>query len=227
MSQNRTLTGQSIALIAVFAAFIAASTLVPGIELLGGVPITLQTFAIVLAALVLGAGRAFAAVVLYLAMGVIGLPVFANHTSGLAILTGPTGGYLVGMAVAAVVVGALASLLARTGRLAARVRATGWLILAGLVSIPVIYAIGAPWLAARTGMPLLPGAGCSGILDKECVSALTAGVVPFIPGDLIKVVFAGLVAAAIHRAYPGLLGAARRAVRAADASDALEERTTV
>ena len=165
MSQNRNLTGQSIALIAVFAAFIAASTLVPGIELLGGVPITLQTFAIVLAALVLGAWRAFAAVVLYLGLGVIGLPVFANHTSGLAILTGPTGGYLVGFAIAALVVGAVAQVLARAGRLGRRAPATAWLIAAGLVSIPVIYAVGAPWLAFRTGMPLLPGAECSGILD--------------------------------------------------------------
>lgn len=223
MSQNRQLTGQSIALIAVFAAFIAASTLVPGVELLGGVPITLQTFAIVLAGLVLGAWRAFAAVVLYLAMGLMGLPVFANHTSGLAILTGPTGGYLVGFAAAALVVGAIAQLLARTGRLASRASSAGWLLVAGLVSIPVIYAVGAPWLAVRTGMPLLPGEGCSGLLDADCVSALTAGVIPFLPGDLIKVVFASIVAATIHRAYPGLLGAAR-AVVAAPAPEAEGER---
>ncbi|MDN4491282.1 biotin transporter BioY [Demequina sp. SYSU T00068] len=226
MPQNRHMTGQSIALIAVFAAFIAASTLVPGVELLGGVPITLQTFAIVLAGLVLGAWRAFASVVLYLAMGLMGLPVFANHTSGLAILTGPTGGYLVGFAAAALVVGGAAQLLARTGRLASRASSTLWLIIAGLISIPVVYAVGAPWLAVRTGMPLLPGEGCSGIFDKECVSALTAGVIPFLPGDLLKVVFAGIVAATIHRAYPGLLGAARTAVRVAGTPEAQEERAT-
>ncbi len=226
MSQNRNMTGQSIALIAVFAAFIAASTLVPGIELLGGVPLTLQTFAIVLTGLVLGAWRALAAVVLYLAMGLMGLPVFANHASGLAVLTGPTGGYLIGMAAAALVVGALARTIARTGGLARRSTATAWLIAAGLVSIPVVYAIGAPWLAVRTGMPFLPGDGCSSILDRECVSAVTTGVIPFLPGDLLKVVIAGIVAAAIHRAYPGLLGGARTAARAAGTERTREERAT-
>lgn len=213
MSQNRSLTGQSIALVAVFAAFIAAASIVPGIELLGGVPLTLQTFAVVLTALVIGPWRALAAVALYLVLG-LWLPVFSGRSSGIDALFGPTGGYLVGFLLAAVAVGGLAQLAARAGRLRRRGSATAWLIGAGAASIPVIYTVGAPWLAVRTGMPLLPGEGCSGILDKECVSALTAGVVPFIPGDLIKVVFAGIVAAAIHRAYPGLLGAARRAAGA-------------
>ncbi|WP_062388943.1 biotin transporter BioY [Demequina iriomotensis] len=217
MAQHRALTGQSIALVAVFAAFIAAASQVS--ITIGVVPITLQTFAVVLAALVLGPWRALGAVTLYLVMGAVGVPVFANHVGGLAILTGPTGGFLVGFLSAAVVVGALAQLLARTGRLARRGAATAWLIGAGLVSIPVVYAIGAPWLAVRLGWPLLPPETCAGLFDKDCVSGLTVGVVPFVPFDIIKVIVAGVVAAAIHRAYPGLLGSARRATGASSRDD--------
>lgn len=213
MSSNRTLSGQSIALVAVFAGLIAASTLVPELTLVGGVPITLQTFAIVLTGLVLGPWRALAAVGLYLILGIAGAPIFANGAAGLAILTGPTGGYLIGFIIAAVIVGAIATVFARRGLLTGRVRPTLLLIGAGLVSIPVIYAVGVPWLVWRTGMPLLP-TGCTSITDVDCVSGLTVGALPFIPGDILKVVVAGIVAAAIHRAYPGLLGAATRAIQA-------------
>ncbi|WP_062307163.1 biotin transporter BioY [Demequina subtropica] len=222
MSQHRGLTGQSIALVAVFAAFIAAASMVPGIELLGGVPLTLQTFAVVLAALVLGPWRGLAAVAVYLLMGLF-LPVFAGRASGLEVLVGPSGGYLIGFLLAAVVVGGLAQLGARMGRLRGSVRATFWLVGSGLVSIPVIYAVGAPWLAYRLGLPMLPGPDCSGLLDIDCASGVTLGVVPFIPGDILKVVVAGIVAAAIHRAYPGLLGAARRVTAASSAAPSDQE----
>ncbi|WP_062296126.1 biotin transporter BioY [Demequina maris] len=210
MARNRGLTGQSIALVAVFAGLIAASTLVPEVTLIGGVPLTLQTFAIVLTGLLLGPWRALAAVSLYLVLGLVGAPIFANGAAGLVVLTGPTGGYLIGFVLAATVIGALAQLLARRGVLARRGTATASLIGIGLLSIPLVYAVGVPWLVWRTGMPMLP-TGCSSITDIDCVSGLTVGVLPFIPGDILKVVVAGIVAAAIHRAYPGLLGSARRA----------------
>ncbi|WP_062466222.1 biotin transporter BioY [Demequina maris] len=210
MARNRGLTGQSIALVAVFAGLIAASTLVPEVTLIGGVPLTLQTFAIVLTGLLLGPWRALAAVSLYLVLGLVGAPIFANGAAGLVVLTGPTGGYLIGFVLAATVIGALAQLLARRGVLARRGTATASLIGIGLLSIPLVYAVGVPWLVWRTGMPMLP-TGCTSITDIDCVSGLTVGVLPFIPGDILKVVVAGIVAAAIHRAYPGLLGSARRA----------------
>ncbi|WP_296664784.1 biotin transporter BioY [Demequina sp.] len=220
MAKNRGFTAQSIALVAVFAGLIAASTLVPEIALIGGVPITLQTFAIVLTGLVLGPWRALAAVSLYLVLGLAGAPIFANGAAGLAVLTGPTGGYLIGFVAAAVVLGFIAQALAHRGVLARRGVAAGALIAAGLVSIPVVYAFGVPWLAWRTGMPIMP-VGCTGLTDPDCVSAVTVGVVPFIPGDIVKVVLAGIVAATIHRAYPGLLGTTR--TRAQAASDAPED----
>jgi len=214
MARNRGLTGQSIALVAVFAGLIAASTLIPEVTLIGGVPLTLQTFAIVLAGLVLGPWRALGAVSLYLVLGFAGAPIFANGAAGLAVLTGPTGGYLIGFVAAATVLGACAQLLARTGVLARRGVAPAALIGVGLLSLPIVYAVGVPWLAWRTGMPILP-VGCTGLTDPDCVSGVTVGVIPFLIGDVIKVVAAGLVAAAIHRTYPGLLGVTARRVEGA------------
>lgn len=202
---RRHLTGTNIALIAVFAAFIAASTAVPEVMLAFGVPLSLQTFAVVLAGMALGPWRGFAAVLLYLVVGVAGAPIFANFRAGPSIFAGPTGGYLVGMLVAVVAVGAIVVTARRRGRLT-----FGRLFLAGLVSLPVIYAVGVPWLAARTGLPVTGSPeGCDAWLDfsEGCANALTVGVVPFLPGDLIKVVGAAIVAAIIHRAYPQLMPA--------------------
>jgi biotin transport system substrate-specific component len=123
-----------VALVATFAAFIAVCTLVGGIPGPSGVPFTLQTFAVVLAGLVLGARRGLAAVALYLVVGFAGVPVFAEHTAGLAVLSGPTGGYLVGFLAAAVVAGALVRpALAVAGRLQPR---------AGVVLASVLVGVG-------------------------------------------------------------------------------------
>ena len=82
-------TATDLALIAAFAALIAACTLIGGIPVGGaGVPITLQTFGVLLAGCVLGPVRGFLAVSLYLLLGAIGLPVFADHTGGLAAFSG-------------------------------------------------------------------------------------------------------------------------------------------
>ena len=199
------LTGTNIALIAVFAAFIAASTAVPEVMLAFGVPLSLQTFAVVLAGLVLGPWRGSAAVVLYIVVGVAGAPIFANFRAGPSIFAGPTGGYLVGMVFAAIAVGVAAVMLRRTRRLG-----FGRLFLAGLVSLPVIYAVGVPWLAARTGLPVVgTPAGCDTWLDftEGCANALTVGVIPFLPGDVLKVIAAAGAAAIIHRAFPQLMPA--------------------
>ncbi|WP_159448840.1 biotin transporter BioY [Demequina sp. NBRC 110053] len=218
---RRHVNGPNVALIAVFAAFIAASTAVPEITLAFGVPLTLQTFAVVLAGLVLGPWRGFAAFLLYLVVGLAGAPIFANNLGGIGVLAGATGGYLIGMAFAAIVVGALAVWNRRRGTLN-----LGTLILSGLASIPVIYAVGVPWLAMRTGLPVWQSAeGCSSILDTSdtCVTALSVGVIPFLPGDLIKVVLAAVVANIIHRAYPQLLPGRR--VPVAETVDAKESST--
>jgi biotin transport system substrate-specific component len=132
------------------------------------IPVTMQTFAVLLLALLFTPGAAFACLALYLMEGAIGLPVFSPHgPGGIVQLLGPTGGYLLSYPFAA----ALASWLYRRGRrsfLAA-------LASAGLAGI-LILAAGATWL---------------GLLTHVKLSLVFAqSVVPFLPGDAIKVLAA-------------------------------------
>ncbi|MFV0287075.1 MAG: biotin transporter BioY [Demequina sp.] len=189
MSPRETLSGQNIALIAVFAAFIAASTLVPEVTLAFGVPFSLQTLAVVVAGLCLGPWRGMASVTLYILVGFAGAPIFANMSAGIAVLAGPTGGFLISFIPAAGITGAIAVAFRRRGRLT-----YATLAVAGLASIPVVYAIGVPWLSVRTGLSLADA---------------TVAMAPFMVGDVLKVAIAAGIAAVVHRAYPRLLGAAR------------------
>ncbi len=133
------------------------------------VPITGQTFAVLLVGAALGSRRGAMSLALYLLLGLVGLPFFAGGASGLAYLLGPTGGYLVGFVVAATLVG----LLAARG-LDRRIPSALLAFLAGEI---VIYLFGVAWLSVFIGIP----------------QALTAGLVPFLIGDAIKLAAAGLV----------------------------------
>lgn len=124
------------------------------------VPVTLQTFVVLLGGAILGARAGVAGQVLYLGLGVAGVPVFAG---GPTLLTIPTAGYLAAFPVAAWIVGVAAT---RESRMALPV---GLLAATGL-----IYLFGSAWLAAWTGQPF--GA------------ALALGVLPFVPGDAMKIV---------------------------------------
>jgi len=132
------------------------------------VPLTGQTFAVLLVGALLGGRRGGLSVILYLLEGVAGLPVFAGGAFGLARLVGPTGGYLVGFVVAAYVVG----LLAQRGW-DRRIWSTA---LAMLVGNTVIYASGLTWLAHFVGAQ----------------HVFSLGLVPFVPGDLIKLILAAV-----------------------------------
>lgn len=132
------------------------------------VPITGQTFAVLLVGAALGSKRGLVSLSLYSLMGLSGLPVFAGGASGIAYSLGPTLGYLIGFIAAAYVIG----LLAERG-LERSVRTSLVLFLVGTL---VIYVFGAGWLAVQFG------------LEK----ALTLGVLPFILGDAIKLVLAAL-----------------------------------
>ena len=130
------------------------------------VPITGQTFAILLIAALLGGVRGGLSTLLYLMQGMAGSPFFAAGTAGIARLVGPTGGYLIGFVVAAFVVG----LLAQQGWN----RRVGSTALAMLVGNVIIYAFGLAWLAHFVG------AG----------QVISLGLLPFIPGDLLKLALA-------------------------------------
>src|ERR1700727_2665469 len=132
------------------------------------VPVTMQTFAVLLLGLLFGPGPAFACLALYLMEGAVGLPVFSPHgPGGMVQLLGPTGGYLLSYPFAA----ALASWLYRRGRRSFLAALTG----AGLASI-LILAAGASWL---------------GLLTHVKLSVVFAqSVAPFLAGDAIKVLAA-------------------------------------
>lgn len=175
-----------LALVASFAALIAACAVVGGVPVGGGaVPITLQTLAVMLAGLVLGPVRGFLAVALYLALGAAGLPVFAEHSAGLGSFTGVSAGYLWSFPVAA----GLAGLLVRY---AAGRRRTSALVV---------------FLCAVPGMVLNHLAGVLGmkvVLQVGWPAAFSYDA-PFWLGDTVKILIAALVAAEVHRAFPQLL----------------------
>ena len=141
------------------------------------VPMTMQVFAVLLLGLGLGAQLATASVALYLVQGALGLPVFQGSPEkglGLLYMAGPTGGFLAGFFVAALITGLAADRgLARTP--AGAVTAS----LAGLVAI---YGLGLAWLGLLLGW------------DKPI---LAWGFWPFIVGDLLKVALAGLLVGCI------------------------------
>jgi biotin transport system substrate-specific component len=132
------------------------------------VPITGQTFGVLLSAGALGFKRGIAATVLYVLLGAVGLPVFAGGAHGTSIVFGATGGYLIGFVIAAAVIGRLAEL--------------GWdrnligAIGAMLIGSALIYAVGLPWLAVVAGL--------------DVPTTLSEGLLPYIPGDLLKVALA-------------------------------------
>ena len=133
------------------------------------VPITGQTFGVLLIGAALGSKRGAASLTLYLTEGALGLPFFAGGASGFGILTGATAGYLVGFILAAYVIG----LLAERG-LERNVRTS---IVPFLVGTVVIYTCGVTWLAVVLG---------------SFGKALTAGLLPFLIGDAIKLAAAAL-----------------------------------
>ncbi len=139
--------------------------LIPG----NPVPFTGQTFGVLLSAGALGFRRGLAASVLYVLIGVAGLPVFAEGKHGLAILLGPSGGYLVGFVLASGIVGRLAEL--------------GWdrTIVGGigamLLGSVAIYAVGVPWLAFA-------------FYSGDLTQGFAKGLVPFLMWDALKLTLA-------------------------------------
>ncbi|NQX10202.1 biotin transporter BioY [Microbacteriaceae bacterium VKM Ac-2855] len=140
------------------------------------VPMTGQTFAALFVGTTLGAVRGSLAMVVYALVGAIGVPVFTEGSSGWAVIAGPTGGYILGFILAAVVTGWLAQ-----REWDRKVLGTLVTFLAGNA---VIYAVGLPWLSAALG---------SFGVANDLGATLQAGLVPFLLGDAVKM----LVAAAL------------------------------
>lgn len=179
-------TTVDLALVAAFAALVAVCSILPAISVSTFAPITVQTFGVLLAGAVLGARRGVLAVLLWMAVGAIGMPVFAQGKAGLGVFAGPTAGYLVGMVLAVAICGLLVERLARRGR----ATQPALVFAAGLPALVVLHLLGVVGLHLRADLSW---------------SAAAAVDVVFVPGDVIKLVATALVAAAVHRAFPALL----------------------
>ena len=161
-------TTRELTYVALFAALIAVGALVS--VPVGTVPFTLQVLFVLLAGMMLGPRLGVLSVAVYLVLGLIA-PVYAGGTSGIGVLFGPTGGFLWGFTLSAMLTGAIASL---------KPRSLGVLILAGIAGIAPIYALGATWLALQAHITL--------------GDAVAVGVIPFVWADLLKAVAAGATA---------------------------------
>lgn len=174
---------RNLAFIALFAALIAALGLIPKFTLAFGVPITAQTMGVMLCGTVLGARRGALAVLLFLALVALGLPLLAGGRGGLGVFATPSVGFLLGWPVAAFVTGLIVERW--KGPLA---------LVASLAS--VIGGIAALYVFGIIGLAVM--------LDKTLVESALL-VTAFIPGDVIKAVFAGLITSGLARSRPASL----------------------
>ena len=165
---------RDVALVAGSAAFVGLAAQVAIPLPFTPVPLSGQTFAVLLSVAALGPARGALGMLLYAVAGVAGLPWFAGQQSGWSI---PSFGYVLGFVLAAVVVGALA----RRGADRTVARTAGLMVVGNLC----IYAVGVPWLMASVGT----GLG----------HALVLGVAPFLVGDAVKILLASLLLPAAWR----------------------------
>ncbi|MDY4484427.1 biotin transporter BioY [Butyricicoccus porcorum] len=175
MEQKKTKTNvREMALIAVMAA--VTCVLGPLSVPIGVVPISFTNLAVYLAIYVLGCKRGTISYIVYLLIGLVGVPVFSSFTGGVGKLFGPTGGYLIGFIFMALI--------------------CGWFIdkfdcklvpsFVGMVLGTIVcYVFGTVWLAYQAGMSFY--------------AALAAGVLPFIIGDLVKMVIAAVIGPQVRR----------------------------
>ncbi|MCF8479227.1 MAG: biotin transporter BioY [Rhodospirillum sp.] len=179
------LSTRDLVLMGLFAAVMAALGLLPSFVLPLGVPITAQSMGCMLAGAILGARRGFGAMLIFVLLLALGLPLLAGGRGGLGVFASPTGGFAIGFPFAALATGWL---VARFGH---PTKALPSILACALGGIVVLYAFGIPYWVAIT---------------ESSLSAVLAVAINFLPGDLVKAVVAGLVAATVHRGYPALGG---------------------
>ncbi len=155
---------RKMAYIALFAALITAFSQIS--IPIGPVPINLALLAVFAAGGLLTAGEAILSVILFLALGAVGLPVFSGFSAGLGVLAGPTGGYLLGYLPAAFCAGAFSR---KRGRF-------GWYALGMCLGLVLCYVLGTAWFVVSSSV--------------EVGYALGICVFPFLPGDAMKILLA-------------------------------------
>jgi biotin transport system substrate-specific component len=135
------------------------------------VPITMQTLFVNLAGALLGGSLGALSQVVYILLGVIGLPVFAGGKAGAGVLLGPTGGYLIGFVVGAYVIGKLTAIRKKPGFI--------WLVCAMSIGIALVYLLGIIQLMI--------------VAKLDYDKAIAVGLLPPLPGDILKIIIAALI----------------------------------
>ena len=136
------------------------------------VPLSLQTLFTLLAAMTLGSVIGASSQIIYVMLGVIGLPVFAGFKAGIGILFGPTGGFLFGFIISAYVIGKIIELK--------KEKNIFYYFLAGIIGTIILYIIGITQLSLVTGIGIK--------------KAIAVGMLPFLPGDILKIIAASFIA---------------------------------
>jgi len=152
------------------------------------IPINLGLLAVWICGGILGAKRGAIAVLVYILLGAVGIPVFAGFNAGLGALAGPTGGFIIGYLPSVIVFGLL------LGHMEGKKTVEGFLliIVRGLPAMAVCYALGTTWFMITTGRGLF--------------ESLVMCVFPFILGDVLKVVAAVLVCVALRKPLKPYIG---------------------
>lgn len=134
------------------------------------VPISLTNFVLFLTIYVLGMKLGTLSYIIYLCLGAVGLPVFSSFSGGLGKLAGPTGGYLIGFIFLALIQGALMERFPGKNTAA---------VVGMIIGNLVCYAFGTVWLAGQ--------------MELNFVAALGVGVIPYLPGDAVKIVISAII----------------------------------
>ena len=189
-------TVKTIVLCAMFAALCCATAPV-SIPLPGGVPVTLQTAAVFLTALLLGPLYGFVAVLVYVLLGAVGLPVFAGLSGGIGSLVGLSGGFIMSWPFAAALAGFI---YFKFGRNEKGFKKYAEMIIAMLLGSVVIYVVGLTQFIFLTKMSI--------------PASLAACMIPFIPGDVLKMVLVAIITPTLERALKIIFSTDKAAVNA-------------
>jgi len=177
----RALDATDTARLAVFVAIVAALGLPGSFSVFGAVPITAQTFGVMLAGAILGPRLSALSMVVLLVLVAVGIPLLAGGRGGAGVFVGPSAGYLIGWIAGAFVTGLIVHSSARKPAI--------WRTAIGMVvgGIVVVYAFGIPVQSVVTRLPL----------EQTALASLV-----FVPGDLVKAALATLTVTTLLRAYP-------------------------
>ena len=177
---------RDMVLVALFAAITAACAVFPPVQVpFVPAPIVVQNIGVMLAGSILGARRGGLALLLFVVLVAVGMPILTGWKGGLGVILGPTGGFVLAWIPAAFVVGAMVE------KFWSRLHFWNLLLCNVVGGIVVVYALGIPWLAA--------------VAQLELTQALVGSAV-FVPGDVIKALIATFAALVVKRSYPLIRG---------------------